>query len=261
MRSIVAILSLFLIAQVVNSEFVKFDLVAKKFYKLSKVIKSPQLDFLLKITKDTNAIKKKLDKLPRKNVIDPKVAENIIYYVPEDLKFNGISAREILRGKVKSINDMEINTVPQLDAQICNKMAYEILDGDINKFYETWASSGYTDNSHLKKVEQNIGRMKTKFENWQKNFDKNMKEADIIRTTIKSMFSEKTAIVEAANGNAEKKIDALFEKILLKESELVGKLTNANEILRLYNEERLVWTEFIMGKRRTLTDNLLLTNH
>lgn len=91
---------------------------------------------MLKITKDVDAIKRKLEKIPRKNFLEQSTMEYMLKFVPEDLEINGTNARTVFREKIDAINEGETTSIKTIDDVICTRIAFKsqgILDDDIEK--------------------------------------------------------------------------------------------------------------------------------
>ncbi|XP_031624090.1 uncharacterized protein LOC116341273 [Contarinia nasturtii] len=256
----IAILSLFLVVQVVSTESITFASIVKKLYGQSKSLKS-KFDFMLKITKDIDAIKKKLEKMPRKAFLEHNTSEYILKHVPEDLQINGTDARQVLREKIDAINEGETISIKEIDDQICTRITFKskgILDEAIEKSYKNWAKNP-VDAHHLKQINLDYPTMKSKFDNWQKTFIDEMKAADVLRDEIKAYFNGANSIFKTllnephnASETAEKYVDGILDGILVRHYRLIKKLESAADVLQKYNNERVIWTEFIIGMRAKL---------
>lgn len=101
--------------------------------------------------------------------------------------------------------------------------------------------------------------MKSKFNNWQQIFNDDIKEADVLRDEIKAHFNGansifKTLLKEPDNASetAEKYVDGVLDSILVRHYRLIRKLESAVDVLHRYNNERIIWAEFLIGMRTAL---------
>lgn len=218
------------------------------------------MDFMLKISNDVDKIKKAIDNTRYVNLINPQDGQKILDHMPVDMKFGQYNAIEVLNGQIKRINELETKTIREIDESISNLLSFAIIDPDLNSFYSTWTKFGYMDKSHVARVESNYGRMKVKFESWQDTFNKNIKNANKLRGELKTSFNAKLEQIKAANAANPRALYETLDKILDKLNKMEGSLNTAAKVLRQYNDARVEWAEYIMGKVDTLTDALLLTN-
>ncbi|XP_031624098.1 uncharacterized protein LOC116341279 [Contarinia nasturtii] len=251
-------LSLFLILQVVNSE--KLVSLLKKFNERTKTPKS-KFNFLLKITNDIDVTKKNLEKIPTTFFLGLSVSEYILNKVPENLQIGEIDARTVLRGKFKAVNEAQTTTIKKLLVQICARIAFKsqgILGQNIEKSYKNWLKNPL-DPDHLKQIDDDYSKMKSKFDEWQNTFIDEMQAADVLRDEIGAHFNAAVSIFKTllkepheASKISENYVDGVLDSILKRQAELVKRLGIAAHVLQNYNLETIKWTEFLIGMRATL---------
>lgn len=217
--------------------------------------------FLLRITKDIKAIKKRIEAIPRKNFLEKSTTEYILKLVPADLKINGKDARTVLRKKIATINEMQTKTIKQIDESICNRIAFKsqgILDPDIQESYNNWVKNPY-DWDHIKQVTVEYPSLKSKFENWQKIFIEEMRAADELRDELNAHVNAsislfKTLLKEPQNASetTEKYVDGVLDCIFERQQKLMKRLETVADVLYKYNEERMKCIEFLIEMRATL---------
>ncbi|XP_031623940.1 uncharacterized protein LOC116341167 [Contarinia nasturtii] len=222
---------------------------------------SEQYRFLLKITKDINTIKKKIEAIPRNNFLEQSTREHILKHVPASLKINDRDARTVLREKIVAINEMQTKTIKQIDETICNRISFKsqgILDPSIVESYKNWVKNPY-DNDHLKRIRAEYPTIKSKFENWQIIFIEEMKAADELRDEINANVNASISIIksilaepEKASETAELYFNGILDSILKRQKKLAKRLETVADVLFKYNEERMKCIEFLIEMRNGL---------
>lgn len=248
--------------QSINGQNLTVSMVLDNFYAKSAASPKPvktKFDFMLRITNNVEQIKTKLE-VPINFFMDSAKVNQILSKLPETMKIKGLNARTYLSDQIDSINLHQMETIKELNMDICfafsNQLPY--YDKTFNNWYQQWNKKP-ADKKHLQNIEQNrkkIGKIFEEFNGMFRNGMKTVNEASTLLSKYINLGRSTFDNIEKLK-NPQEAVKAIvdlvpiLEKISKQQEELIKSLGNVQSTLYLYNAQRIKWLDFLIELRKT----------
>lgn len=246
-----------------NGETITFSKLLNTFY--GKAAEKhyafrPKLDFILKISNETDDIKTRFDSLVN-GFVDSTKRDKVLQKVPEDMKIDGFNTRTFFQEGIDSIIDGQMKTIKNLTVDICSKIKFELDDKNDSHFVNSFQKLKIlpADPKLMQRVRDNMNAMNTDYNKLHEKFNEEMKRTDELRkifetnaASVNLLFDQ---LIRLSATNTEdfkrlaKDIESAIVKLYMQQPQLFDSLEKIQDILENYNRQRLVWIEFLLGKR------------
>ncbi|XP_031629542.1 uncharacterized protein LOC116344865 [Contarinia nasturtii] len=261
MKTILFLTFLSLFTQLIHGQDLTIPMVLDKFYaKASTASPNPiktKLNFMLQITNNVKQIKTKLE-VPVNVFMDATKMSQVLAKVPESMTINGTNARKYISDIIGSINIHQIETIKELNDDICLGFSNQLpnYDKDFNNWYQKWNQKP-VDKKHLQKIEQNrkmLGKVFEDFCGMFRNGMKTVNDANVILNKYINLGQTSFDGIKKLKNSRDtmKAIDDLvpiLQIILKQQEELIKSLGYVQSTLYLYNGQRSKWLDFLINLR------------
>lgn len=211
----------------------------------------PQLDFILKISDDMDEIqfRTKLDVL-FKEFMNASRTKQVLEKVPVSMQAMGRNARGFLATRINAINKRS-------EIEYTSTIKY---DNGFYKSFKNWDHNP-VDQAHVQQVVNDIGIMRSKYDELHGPFIVEMNAIYGVDVNFASDIDLANSLFDRllASTNA-LEIRKLVEDSLQVTIRMADRrktrmttLEHVRNILKDYNQWRIIWAEFIIGMRQTLS--------
>ncbi|XP_031620384.1 uncharacterized protein LOC116338942 [Contarinia nasturtii] len=250
--SIIFLLMLFV--QLFNCKHVTYDTFVKHFYEKAAHQHcniDSKLDFLLKISNITETIRSEFQ-----SIVEPFMDNKTANKVWSKAQINKTMSFSFWMDRISGINDgqkLNKETYSNLCAQIDIDSPHR-LDKDFDGQFKKWKKKPI-DMQHLEGIKNSIDHMELENEEFIENFKKELKDAEQLREILSEHIARAKELLlstlettdRAVLMDAFGKAEPITSQITQKQSLFFGKLVEVKRTLRLYNKQRIIWVEDIMG--------------
>ncbi|XP_031624035.1 uncharacterized protein LOC116341232 [Contarinia nasturtii] len=250
--AILMLLSLLLVVQIDCKDVTCSTFLDQFYAKASKqgFDFRPRLSVILGITNDSKRIIKKCQ-APIKEFVDHTKLLRLQNTI-------GLLKHHIVKAYEKTIETRFLydDIIRELEFKLPIK-----TDKIFRKSYEKWEKDSEIDKSRLEFVNNTIGAMALDYSELHKGFKEHLEAADQTKVIVEKYFdSANTSFDTFLNitPDTKNKKCIIWEvaKIILaiqkEQDQLLVHLESMKNILRVYNEQRLIFIEYIMGMRESL---------
>lgn len=146
-------------------------------------------------------------------------------------------------------------------SEIVHKMPKMVDNIDFDSSFKNWLRNP-TNVDHMKKVKNTLGSMKTEYDQLHEKFKRELNEVNVERANIEKNVEAVNNLMEKffhtkvnrqiADGLSGDLSNLVYGVETLRNS-LIEKLKNVIKTLEEYNQKRIIWAEFLIGMRDTLT--------
>ncbi|XP_031623908.1 uncharacterized protein LOC116341143 [Contarinia nasturtii] len=240
-------------------ELVTFDKVAKVFKTKCTEKKVPvkSLDFMVKISPNVNQFEQHL-KVPMKQLMSEEKVANILKQMPDEMTVLKLKLETGARDLIHSIIDWANNeqiSIEKLNYKVASALAFKPHNEEFKKAFSHWVTDKNTKADHLKKAAGGIDAMQAYYNQLHAAFDKEMTEAQNLRSNIEQGIVSANAVFDKLHGTNSEAAQKIVEEARLKlstvtenQTKLVKHLNIVMTILSEYNAQRSSWAEYVVGK-------------
>lgn len=248
-----------------GEEDLTFLSVVEKIYNKAdeRAIKlKPKLSFVRSISINVDKIKSRLNALVTEFWDDKKIKE-ILGKIPAGTTImNVANAWSFLRTKCDQIKIMQIEKVEIID-RIWNGVNVKPAKKDwIFKFWFKEWNQDPVDEMHMDRVKNSTKTMSAEYDKLFKKFNAELTEAEKIKSNIDTFiglanrsFGKLFEKPPAKPQEVANDVKPLMDRIYNHEKGLITKLLAIENAVKEYNERRMVWVDFLIDLRETMTSS------
>lgn len=228
----------------INDEDVTFRTLLEKFYEKAAskgMILKPKLDFMLQISD---------------HVLITQFQTPVEFL--DETKHRAVGRR--ISKKIKEFNKRHTRKIQHIIAKICSFMAFNSpnkYDDFINAF-KKWEDRP-VDVKQLQQIktvlncmEEEFKKLKDKFKNYTDTAVRVKKNIQLDLGFAKSLLNNISKTKRSAvKASMKKELKPIVERLLHQQIKLIATLRNVILILFSYNEQRIIWAEFLIGMRNS----------
>lgn len=238
------------------SVLVSFEEIVNRFYdeaKRNKIDMYSKLNFMLKITDNTDDIKCKVNMRVKKFMTRSEM-DDLFDKVPKDINIEtNVNAINVGQENISEINH-------QIYLMLRSRATINQFKGRFIDSYYNWKRNSLSKRD-IQRVGSGLNSITSKFNELRKKFNTYIKAVNELREKNKSdmnfflfeIISNEKSNLTVENFN--QRFKPILDKIVTEQSQLIKNLANARDSLREYNGHRVKWAEFIIGSRQTLTSD------
>ncbi|XP_031636545.1 uncharacterized protein LOC116349306 [Contarinia nasturtii] len=271
--SIFPLLALLLCVQSINGQDLSFDVFLDTYYNRANASGNnipENLEFMREISLNIDHIRDQFSRCAQ-TLADEEGKANLLSKVPAGLKVNGLDGVEFWTHRLSNVNGgqklvwethqgiiNEIDSVlpVHIDPHFYNNFynwCHHPFDGEQcaliqTKWLKSMAGIHSTFGVNLDKVTKEVFEVK-------ETLSKNISQANDWFDVILNANTKPAKVLEAF-----KKVEPFTNTITSVQSLLLPKLKNVKKLLNLYNQQRTIWANFMMGLI-TNPDNVFKRRH
>ncbi|XP_031638186.1 uncharacterized protein LOC116351170 [Contarinia nasturtii] len=257
-----SVLSISILFEVVNGadELTFSSLVDKVCAKADEkaINLKPKLSFVRSISINTDKIRTRLTALVTK-FVDEKRINEILDKVPANTTAMDVNnAQRFLRtefNRFKKKQSEKVDIIDRIWSEVTIKPPKR--DWMFSCWFREWLQDP-TDEMHMNRVKNNTKFMSSEYENLFKKFNNELIEAEKIKSNIDTFIGLAKTSFDKLFKSAKPEevindVKPLMNRIYNNERELIKKLEAIECAVKEYNARRMIWVDFLVDLRATLT--------
>lgn len=244
----------------INGAAVKFSELLDTFYDKANDVKLPleqRLNFILRLTNQYDDIKMQLSPFA-KEFMSIEKKNKVVAKVPLQLKFKENNLRRLIISHIATINETQTKDIKKIYSYICAEFEYEISP-EYEDVFQQWRKSPANE-THIRQVKSEIRDMAKTFTKFHDRFISDMHLVDEVRTKLKKFINLSknccNAILEAKTIDETTSLSfnamSLLNEVIQLHTKLIEKIKQILSTLKLYNQQRVVFVNFLLGRISTL---------
>lgn len=223
----------------------------------------PKFNFILKglsSINDLSDVEKKL-KSPLNPLLSPEKLENLVKKVPEGTKLKKTNVRDFLRNEIGTFNDKQIelkNLVDEVWTEVIVDVSKRVDDLFLKSFAQ-WEKNS-VDINHMENVLSNINDAMVEFNQLNEKFGRQLEAMHTSSVSIEKDISSSAMVFNKLLKQPKLTPNIIIEKIVpitsvifQKQARFESIIRKANALTKEFNNRRMIWAEYVIGMRETLS--------
>lgn len=244
-------------------ESVRFSLLLEKVYAKSPgtSISKPNLDFLLTVPISIERMRNNF-RMFHTTFVNKPMKDKLLKKVPPEGELDEIIYSWLLNQKIDTINQLHTNQISPVLNDIYTELAIQMPSKRNSKFDESFKNwlENPTDSIHIQRIETDLNAMIIQYNQTLVTFNNELEASVDVSKGIVAEIKQANALfdklLKQRDVNQAKvivgEVSNILDKIPTRESVLIRNLRDVKSALYKYNNQRVIWAEFLIGMRETL---------